>query len=117
MEDLTANTAKYDGQTVILRGTATAVKATTFRKGNDYTAFHAKDGLGSAVKVFSWGHPGIKGGFSQGILGVQAYQSEGPLHLLQRSGDPNRPAPWEAGNHVSASTGGMWCFAVAPFEA
>jgi hypothetical protein len=37
--------------------TATAVKATTSKSGNDYTTFQVKDASGSAVRVFSWGLP------------------------------------------------------------
>lgn len=69
-KDLTANPAKFDGQTVTLRGTAQAVKATTSRKGNDYTTFQVKDGSGAAIKVFSWGHPEIQNGSTVEIVGV-----------------------------------------------
>jgi hypothetical protein len=70
IRDVTANPAKFDGQTVTLRGTAQAVKATTSRKGNDYTTFQVKDTSGAAVRVFSWGHPAIRDGLSVEVVGV-----------------------------------------------
>jgi hypothetical protein len=70
VKELTANPAKFDGQTVTLRGTAMAVKAITSRKGNDYTTFQVKDASGAAVRVFSWGHPAIKEGTAIEVIGV-----------------------------------------------
>ncbi|MFI5342441.1 MAG: hypothetical protein ACHQ7N_21730 [Candidatus Methylomirabilales bacterium] len=70
VKDLTANPAKFDGQTVTLRGTATAVKATVSPKGNPYTTFQVKDSSGAAVRVFSWGHPEIREGVSVEVVGV-----------------------------------------------
>jgi hypothetical protein len=70
VKDLTANPAQFDGKTVALQGIATAVKATSSKKGNDYTIFQVKDAVGRSVKVFSWGHPEIKDGTSVEVVGV-----------------------------------------------
>jgi hypothetical protein len=70
VKDVTANPAQFDGQTVTLRGTATAVKATTSRKGNDYITFQVTDASGAAVRVFSWGHPNLKQGEPVEVVGV-----------------------------------------------
>ncbi len=70
IKDLTASPAKFDGQTITLRGTAQAVKATTSRRGNEYTTFQVKDASGAAVHVFSWGHPEVKVGASVEVVGV-----------------------------------------------
>jgi hypothetical protein len=70
VKDLTANPAKFDGKTVALQGIATAVKATSSKKGNDYTTFQVKDAGGRSVKVFSWGHPEVREGVSVEVVGV-----------------------------------------------
>lgn len=67
---LVANPAQFDGQTVTLRGTATAVKATVSRKGNPYTTFQVQDASSAAVRVFAWGHPAVKEGGSVEVVGV-----------------------------------------------
>ncbi len=67
---LTENPAQFDGQTVTLRGTATALKATTSRTGNDYTTFQVKDSSRAAVRVFSRGHPTMKEGDPVEVVGV-----------------------------------------------
>jgi len=70
IEALVANPAQFDGQTVTLRGTAAAVKATTSPKGNDYTTFQVKGARGAAMRVFSWGHPAITEGAPVEVTGV-----------------------------------------------
>jgi hypothetical protein len=52
------NPAAFDHQTVTLQGTATSLKETTSRKGNDYTTFKLQDPSGcGAVTIFTFGHP------------------------------------------------------------
>jgi hypothetical protein len=54
--------AQFDGQTLTLRGTITALKETVSRGGNDYTTFKLQDAGGRAVNIFKWGHPSLKDG-------------------------------------------------------
>ncbi len=70
VKDLTTNPARFNRQTVTLRGTATAVKTRESRKGNAYTTFQVKDASGAAVPVFSWGHPDVKEGTSVEVVGA-----------------------------------------------
>ena len=54
--------AQFDGQTLTLRGTITALNETVSRGGNDYTTFKLQDADGRAVSIFKWGHPSLKDG-------------------------------------------------------
>ena len=67
---LVTTPAHFDGQTVTIRGTAIAVKATVSKKGNPYTTFQVQDANGAAVKVFAWEHPAVKDGGSVEVAGV-----------------------------------------------
>ena len=67
---LISNPAQFDGQTVTLQGTAIMVKATTSSRGNAYTTFQVNDATGAAVRVFTWGHPGLKDGQPVEVVGV-----------------------------------------------
>ena len=67
---LVSNPAQFDGQTVTLQGTAIMVKATTSSRGNAYTTFQVNDATGAAVRVFTWGHPGLKDGQPVEVVGV-----------------------------------------------
>jgi hypothetical protein len=54
---LITNPKSFDHQTVTLQGTATSVKETMSRSGNDYTTFKLQDPDGSdGVNIFAWGH-------------------------------------------------------------
>jgi hypothetical protein len=64
------NPGQYDHQMVTVQGTASAVAETTSRRGNDYTTFRVRDANGCTVKVFSWGHPGIKNGDGAEVIGT-----------------------------------------------
>ena len=55
-----ANPAQFDGKTVTIQGTATAVKETTSRAGNDYATLQVQDPAGGTIKVFTWGHLSTK---------------------------------------------------------
>jgi hypothetical protein len=52
-------------------GTATAVKKTTSRQGNNYTLFKLEDPRGcGAVNIFTWGHPKFSNGDHVRVEGV-----------------------------------------------
>ena len=71
VHSLVLNPKSFDHQTITLQGTATIVKETTSRKGNDYTTFKLQDPNGSdAVSVFSWGHPALTNGDHVRVDGV-----------------------------------------------
>ena len=53
-----------------LHGTATAVKETTSRRGNDYTTFKLQAATRGAVSIFMWGHPPLKEGDPVEVVGV-----------------------------------------------
>jgi hypothetical protein len=59
---ITQNPESFDHQTVTLQGTATDVKQTTSRRGNDYSTFKLQSRKGCALKVFTWGHPALNAG-------------------------------------------------------
>jgi hypothetical protein len=63
--------ANFDHQNVTLQGTATQLKETTSRRGNDYTTFklQAPGGCG-AVSIFTWGHPTLNDGDQVRVDGV-----------------------------------------------
>lgn len=68
---LVAKPANFDRQAVTLRGTATAVKETTSRQGNNYTLFKLQDPGGcGAVNIFMWGHPKLSNGNHVSVEGV-----------------------------------------------
>jgi hypothetical protein len=68
---IVAKPADFDHQTVSLQGTATALKETTSRRGNDYTTFNLNDASGcGAVKVFTWGHAAMSNGDQVRVEGV-----------------------------------------------
>ena len=63
--------SNFDRQAVTLRGTATAVKKTISRQGNDYTLFLLQDPGGcGAVNIFTWGHPKLSNGDHVRVEGV-----------------------------------------------
>jgi hypothetical protein len=67
---LATNPKSFD-QPITLQGTATSVKETTSRKGNDYTTFKLQDPNGNdAVSIFSWGHPPLTSGDHVRVDGV-----------------------------------------------
>jgi hypothetical protein len=56
---LVTKPANFDRQAVTFQGTATAVKKTTSRRGNDYTLFKLQGPRDcGTVDVFMWGHLG-----------------------------------------------------------
>jgi len=63
------NPAQFDGKSVAVRGTASAVKETVSRRGNPYATFQVLDKTGG-IKVFTYGHPGIKVGDCVEVKGV-----------------------------------------------
>ena len=68
---LVAKPANFDRQAVTLQGTATAVKKTTSRQGNNYTLFKLEDPRGcGAVNIFTWGHPKFSNGDHVRVEGV-----------------------------------------------
>ena len=68
---LVAKPANFDRQAVTLQGTATAVKKTTSRQGNNYTLFKLEDTRGcGAVNIFTWGHPKFSNGDHVRVEGV-----------------------------------------------
>jgi hypothetical protein len=63
--------ASFDHQTVTLKGTVTALKETTSRRGNDYTTFKLQDPSGcGAINIFTWGHPTLSNGDQVRVDGV-----------------------------------------------
>jgi hypothetical protein len=56
---IVGNPAQFHGKTVTVRGTASAVRETVSRAGNPYATFQLQDKTGG-IKVFTFGHPGIK---------------------------------------------------------
>jgi hypothetical protein len=68
---IVAKPAGFDHQTVTLQGTATALKETTSRRGNDYTTFKLQDPSGcGGVNIFAWGHPALNNGDQVRVEGV-----------------------------------------------
>ncbi len=68
---LVAKPTNFDRQAVTLQGTATSVKKTTSRQGNNYTLFKLQDPGGcGAVNVFTWGHPKLSNGDHVRVEGV-----------------------------------------------
>jgi hypothetical protein len=68
---LVAKPTNFDRQAVTLQGTATAVKETTSRQGNNYTLFKLQDPGGcGGVNVFTWGHPKLNNGNHVRVEGV-----------------------------------------------
>jgi hypothetical protein len=69
--EIVAKPASFDHQTVTLQGTATALKETTSRRGNDYTTFKLQGPNGcGAVDIFTWGHPTLSNGENVRVDGV-----------------------------------------------
>ena len=64
-----SNPAQFDGKIVTIRGTAAAVNQTISRSGNAYSTFQVQDASGN-IKVFTWGHPGIKSRDGVQVTGV-----------------------------------------------
>jgi hypothetical protein len=68
---LVAKPSNFDRQPVTFQGTATAVKKTTSRRGNDYTLFKLQGpGDCGTVDVFMWGHPKLSNGDHVRVEGV-----------------------------------------------
>jgi hypothetical protein len=68
---LVAKPSSFDRQVITFQGTATAVKKTTSRRGNDYTLFKLQGPGGcGAVDVFIWGHPKLSDGDRIRVEGV-----------------------------------------------
>jgi hypothetical protein len=69
--EIVAKPANFDHKTITLQGTATAVKETTSRRGNDYTTFKLQGPNGcGAVDIFTWGHPTLANGDHIQVDGV-----------------------------------------------
>jgi hypothetical protein len=69
--EIVAKPASFDHETVTLQGTATAIKETTSRRGNDYTTFKLQGPSGcGAVDIFTWGHPTLTNGDHVRVDGV-----------------------------------------------
>jgi len=72
---IVAKPANFDHQTVTLQGTASALRETTSRRGNDYTTFKLQDPSGcGGVNIFTWGHPTLSNGDHVSVEGV--FQTE-----------------------------------------
>ena len=68
---LVTKPANFDRQAVTFQGTATAVKKTTSRRGNDYTLFKLQGPRDcGTVDVFMWGHPKLSNGDHVRVEGV-----------------------------------------------
>ena len=68
---LVTKPANFDRQAVTFQGTATAVKKTTSRRGNDYTLFKLQGPRDcGTVDVFMWGHPKLGNGDHVRVEGV-----------------------------------------------
>jgi hypothetical protein len=68
---LVAKPSSFDRQVITFQGTATAVKKTTSRRGNDYTLFKLQGPGGcGTVDVFIWGHPKLSDGDRVRVEGV-----------------------------------------------
>jgi hypothetical protein len=68
---LVTKPANFDRQAVTFQGTATAVKKTTSRRGNDYTLFKLQGPRDcGTVDVFMWGHPKLVNGDHVRVEGV-----------------------------------------------
>jgi hypothetical protein len=68
---LVAKPSSFDRQTITLQGTATAVKKTTSRQGNDYALFKLRGPGGcGTIDVFIWGHPKVSDGDHVRVEGV-----------------------------------------------
>jgi hypothetical protein len=66
---LIANPEKFDGKSVTVQGAVAQLSQTVSHSGNAYSTFQVQD-TGGAVKVFTWGHPGIKSGDQVRVTGV-----------------------------------------------
>jgi|SRR6516162_5273833 hypothetical protein len=69
IQSIVKNLVGFDGKSVTIRGTAAEVNKTKSRRGNPYTTFQAQ-GAGAAIKVFTFGHPGIENGDCVEVTGV-----------------------------------------------
>ena len=69
IQTIIRNPAQFDSKSVTIRGTTAAVNKTTSHSGNAYSTFEVQDG-DAAIKVFTWGHPGIKAGDLVQVTGV-----------------------------------------------
>ena len=68
---LVTKPANFDRQAVTFQGTATTVKKTTSRRGNDYTLFKLQGPRDcGTVDVFMWGHPKLGNGDHVRVEGV-----------------------------------------------
>ena len=68
---LVTKPANFNRQAVTFQGTATAVKKTTSRRGNDYTLFKLQGPRDcGTVDVFMWGHPKLVNGDHVRVEGV-----------------------------------------------
>ena len=68
---LVTKPANFDRQAVTFQATATAVKKTTSRRGNDYTLFKLQGPRDcGTVDVFMWGHPKLGNGDHVRVEGV-----------------------------------------------
>src|SRR6478672_3108448 len=68
---LVAKPSNFDRQVITFQGTATAVKKTTSRRGNDYTLFKLQGPGGcGTVDVFIWGDPKLSDGDRVRVEGV-----------------------------------------------
>ena len=69
IQSIIRNPAQFDGKSVTISGTATAVNKTISHSGNAYSTFEVQD-ADAAIKVFTWGHPGTKAGDLVQVTGV-----------------------------------------------
>jgi hypothetical protein len=71
IHSIVSNPSGFDHQTIMLQGTAVAVKETTSQRGNDYTTFKLQDpGSGDSISIFTWGHPVLGNGDHVRVEGV-----------------------------------------------
>jgi hypothetical protein len=82
-EDVHRTTSSFDHKTVTLQGTATAVKETTSRRGNDYTTFKLQ-GPGRARAARQLRHRVL------GALTRHAVRAAGEVAVRARAGGTGR---------------------------
>jgi RecJ-like exonuclease len=71
IQSIIRNPAQFDGKSVTISGTATAVNETISHSGNAYSTFEVQDADAAiTIKVFTWGHPGTKAGDLVQVTGV-----------------------------------------------
>ena len=69
IQSIIRNPAQFDGTSVTILGTATAMNKTISRSGNAYSTFEVQD-ADAGIKIFTWGHPVTRAGDLVQVTGV-----------------------------------------------